>query len=78
MENNNFKIGDKVKHRFRDWYQKCEVIGVESGINGRIKVLAKDSPKYKQIGVKMHIVGFEESISFFASQDLRKIEAQKN
>lgn len=70
----NFKVGDKVSHRFRDWYQKCEVIGIESGCNGRIKVLAKDSPKYKQIGVKLMIVGFEESVSFFCPYDLRKVE----
>ena len=42
-EEHSFKVGDKVKHRFRDSkYQCCTVVKVESGCNGRVIVICGD------------------------------------
>ena len=68
----DFKVGDKVKHKYRDWYQKCEVIEVEEGCNGGIKVLSQDSPIYDTSTPRCTIKGFGESISTFCPQDLTK------
>jgi hypothetical protein len=58
----DFKIGDKVKHRFREnKYQYCTIVEVEEGCNGLIKVLCKDG-----------FYGGEEE-SNFCPQDLTKI-----
>lgn len=42
VNKDSFKVGDKVKHRFRDKYQNCTVTKVEGGCNGRIIVICED------------------------------------
>ena len=38
-----FKKGDKVKNRHRtQMYQRCTVLEIEEGCNGRIKVVCED------------------------------------
>ena len=72
----DLKVGDKVKHRWRNWYQNCEVIEIEEGCNGGIKVLCQDSPIYGFPTIDstfVCILGFGESISRFCPQDITKI-----
>lgn len=70
----DFKVGDKVRHGSRDWYQKCEIISIEDGCNGLIKVLCQDSPIYDVEDLRCTIKGFGQSISTFCPQDIRKIK----
>lgn len=69
----NFKVGDKVRHGSRKWYQQCVVIEVEDGCNGRVKVLTKDAPIYDITDPRCSIKGFGEDTAFFCPQDLIKI-----
>ncbi len=58
----DLKVGDGVKHRFRENnYQQCSIIEIEAGCNGLIKVICDD--------------GFygEREESTFPPQDLTKI-----
>ena len=56
----NFKVGDKVKHRFRPYYQKSVVTEIESSCNGLVKIKSEDG----------FYGGTEET--WFAPQDLTK------
>ena len=61
----DLKIGDKVKHRWREnKYQNCTIIEVEEGCNGGIKVICEDG----------FYGGREEST--FCPQDIRKEEEE--
>ena len=58
----DLKIGDKVKHRWREnKYQNCTIIEVEEGCNGGIKVICEDG-----------FYGGREK-STFCPQDITKI-----
>lgn len=41
-EANSLKVGDKVKHGDRRNYQNCEILEIEEGCNGGIKLLCQD------------------------------------
>ena len=58
----DLKKGDKVKHRFRNYYQKCTIVEVEEGCNGLIKTVCEDG----------FYGGIEEGA--FPPQDLAKVE----
>jgi len=39
----DLKVGDKVKHRFREnKYQRCTILEVEEGCNGGVRVICED------------------------------------
>lgn len=60
---NQFKQGDKVKNRHKTKiYQRCTVLEIEEGCNGRIKVVCEDG------------MYTENEESYFCPQDLIHIE----
>ena len=67
---NQFQVGDKVSHRYRDWYQDCEVISIGEGCNGLITVSCTDSPIYNN-DTRGTIKGFGEDTCIFSPYDLK-------
>lgn len=76
MTKQDFKIGDSVKHRFRNnYYQKCTVIEIEDGCNGLILVSCEDMPIYDVNTSGSPIIGTEKGETFFCPQDLARINS---
>ena len=66
----DFKVGQRVRHGSRDWYQKCTVIKVEDGCNGGIVVECEDAPNYSQVSGRAYIKDFIKDTATFCPQDL--------
>tara|TARA_Y100000361_G_scaffold148491_1_gene161384 strand:- start:147 stop:344 length:198 start_codon:yes stop_codon:yes gene_type:complete len=61
LKKSDFAVGDKVAHRWRNYYQKGVVIEIEEGCNGLIKSHFQDG-----------FYGKPDDVNF-PPQDLRKI-----
>jgi len=68
------KVSDKVKHRNRQYYQKCTVIEIEEGCNGNIIVLCEDCPSYVIRNGLALLYGYKEDKARFSREELIKIE----
>jgi hypothetical protein len=71
------KVGDSVKHKFRNYYQKGTIISIEDGCNGLIEVTFLDGfyggkentkfPHQDLVKVEPKICLPEKSVLFFSS-----------
>lgn len=60
----DLKVGDKVRHRFRDnKWQKCTIVKIEGGINGGVRVDCEDG-----------FYGVPDKNILFVPYDLAKVE----